>query len=94
MNERLSLNQMTVDQWGVREAAQACRRHGVPQIALWRHKMAEMGVGEAAKIVRGEGLTVSSLCRGGMFPASTAAERSQRIDDNKRAVDDAAVLGT
>jgi len=94
MNQRLSLNQMTVDQWGVREAAEACRRHGVPHIALWRHKMAEMGVAEAAKIVREEGLDVSSLCRGGMFPASTAAERSQRIDDNKRAVDEAAALGT
>jgi sugar phosphate isomerase/epimerase len=40
------------------------------------------------------GLKVSSLCRGGMFPALTPAERKQRIEDNFRAIDDAAELGT
>ncbi len=92
--ERLSLNQMTVNQWNVREAAEACVRHKVPGIALWRHKVQEIGVAEAARIVRDNGLCVSSLCRGGMFPAATAAERQERIDDNKRAIDEAAELGT
>jgi sugar phosphate isomerase/epimerase len=36
---------------------------------------------------------VSSLCRGGMFPAPTSAEREARIADNRRAVDEAAALG-
>ncbi len=44
-------------------------------------------------MVRDSGLTVSSLCRGGMFPALTAAERQAKIDDNKRAIDEAAELG-
>lgn len=91
---RLSLNQMTVDQWGVRDAAAACKRHGVEWIALWRHKVAGIGVREAAAIVRGEGLRVSSLCRGGMFPAATAEERALKIQDNKLAIDEAVELGT
>ena len=91
---RLSLNQMTVDQWSVREAAEACRRHGVEWIGLWRHKVAECGMAEALAAVRGEGLKVSSLCRGGMFPAATEAERKERIEDNRRAVDEAAAFGT
>ncbi len=45
-------------------------------------------------MVKDSGLIVSSLCRGGMFPAATAAERLVRIDDNKRAIDEAAELGT
>ncbi|MDQ6676080.1 MAG: sugar phosphate isomerase/epimerase [Acidobacteriota bacterium] len=93
MRSRLSLNQMTVDQWGAREAAEACRRHGISHIGLWRHKIAAIGVAETAKIVREEGLDVSSLCRGGMFPAATPAERAERIADTKRAVDEAAALG-
>jgi sugar phosphate isomerase/epimerase len=34
------------------------------------------------------------LCRGGYFPAATAAERQDRIDDNRRAIDEACELGT
>jgi sugar phosphate isomerase/epimerase len=94
VRHRLSLNQMTVDQWGVREAATACQRHGVEQIGLWRQKVALVGLREAAEMVRGEGLKVSSLCRGGMFPAATKEERALRIQDNKLAVDEAVTLGT
>ena len=90
---RLCLNQMTVDQWGVRAAAEACRRHGVEWVSLWRHKVAECGMAEAVAAVRSEGLKVLSLCRGGMFPAATASERDQRIEDNRRAVDEAVALG-
>jgi sugar phosphate isomerase/epimerase len=91
---RLSLNTMTVRGWSVREAAEACAGAGVPWIGLWRDKVSATGVEESAKIVRESGLKVSSLCRGGMFPAVTKAERLARLDDNRRAVDEAAVLGT
>jgi sugar phosphate isomerase/epimerase len=93
MLNRLSLNQMTTDQWSVREAIEGCVRHGVPAIAFWRHKVAETSLAETVTMVRDSGLSVSSLCRGGMFPAATEAERQARIDDNKRAIDEAAQLG-
>lgn len=91
---RLSLNQMTTEQWNVQQAVDGCARHGIPFIGLWRHKVAETGLAESARIVRDAGVKVSSLCRGGMFPAATKAEREARIDDNRRAVDEAAELGT
>jgi sugar phosphate isomerase/epimerase len=37
-------------------------------------------------------LHVSSVCRGGMFPAQTAEGRRKNIEDNFRAVDEAAAL--
>jgi sugar phosphate isomerase/epimerase len=91
---RLSLNQMTTERWSVREAVDGCARAGIGQIGLWRHKVAETGLGESARLVRDAGLRVSSLCRGGMFPAATAEERSRRIEDNRRALEEAAELGT
>ncbi len=91
---RLSLNQLTVEPWGVREAAAACTRHGVEWIGLWRHKITEIGLDASVAAVRGAGLKVSALCRGGMFPAATAEERARRIADNKVAVDEAVALGT
>jgi len=91
---RLSLNQMTTQRWSVREAVEGCVRAGIPFIGLWRDKVAETGLRESARIVRDSGLRVSSLCRGGWFPAATAAERQKRLDDNRRAVDEAVELGT
>lgn len=91
---RLSLNQATTENWSVREAVDGCARAGIPAIGLWRHKVAETGLKQSANIVRDAGLQVSSLCRGGFFPAATAAERRQRIDDNRRAINEAAELGT
>ena len=38
-------------------------------------------------------MRVSGYCRGGMFPAADAAGRQAAIDDNKRALDEAAALG-
>jgi sugar phosphate isomerase/epimerase len=90
---RLSLNQVTIKQWGVREAAEGCARAGIPWIGLWRDKVAETGLEESTRIVRETGLRVSSLCRGGMFPAATQRERLARLDDNRHAVDEAAALG-
>lgn len=91
---RLSLNQMTTERWSVREAVEGCARAGIPAITLWRHKVAETGLRESARLVRDAGLRVSSLCRGGMFPAATADERQRRIEDNRRAINEAAELGT
>lgn len=91
--DRLSLNQITTDRWSLREAVDGCVRHGIPWIAPWRNKVQEAGLAEAAKMIKESGLRVSSLCRGGYFPAATAAEREARLDDNRRAVDEAAELG-
>lgn len=91
---RLSLNQMTTERWGVREAVEGCARAGIPAIGLWRHKVDAAGLSTSAQLARDAGIAVSSLCRGGMFPAATAAERRERIDDNRRAIDEAVELGT
>jgi sugar phosphate isomerase/epimerase len=91
--DRLSFNQATAERASLAEVVDACARGRVPAISIWRHKLAEMGTGRAARLVRDAGLRVSSVCRGGMFPALTASERAARIDDNCRAIDEAAALG-
>jgi sugar phosphate isomerase/epimerase len=87
---RCSLNQMTIDQWSLDEAVAGCLDHGLGWIAPWRHKLAERGTAACAAAIRDAGLRVSSLCRGGFFPHADRA----RDDDNRRAVEEAAELGT
>ncbi len=92
--DRLSLNTATVKaQWTLAQAIDGCARAGVRAIAPWRDKLAECGVTQAARLIRGAGLTVSGLCRGGMFPAADEAGRRAALDDNRRAVDEAAAIG-
>jgi sugar phosphate isomerase/epimerase len=91
---RLSLNQITIDQCSLPEAIEACGRAGLTVIGPWRHKVAEVGVEPAARMIREAGLRVSSLCRGGFFPAADAPGRRAADEDNRRAVEEAATLGT
>jgi sugar phosphate isomerase/epimerase len=86
---RLSLNQMTTRRWTLTEAVEGCVRAGIEAIGVWRDPLAETGTRAAAKLIRRAGLRVSSLCRGGFLtdPAQAA------IDDNRRAIDEAAELG-
>ena len=90
----LSINLATVrEQFDMRQAVEACLKLGITAIAPWRDQVAKIGLAEAARIVRDNRLRVTDLCRGGMFPAPDAAGRQRAIDDNLRAVDEAAALG-
>ena len=89
----LSINTATLwESCNLHRAAEAIRRHGIRGIAPWRDRVAEAGLRDAARIVRDNGLVVTGLCRGGMFPAAGRKERRAAIDDNLRAVDEAATL--
>jgi sugar phosphate isomerase/epimerase len=90
--KRLSLNTATVrEQWTLAECIDGCQRHGIGGIAPWRDKLHEMGVSAAARAIRSAGLTVTGLCRGGWFTERGAIDR-ETMDDNRRAVDEAAEL--
>jgi sugar phosphate isomerase/epimerase len=91
---RISLNQISINRWSLPEAVDGCARHGLAWIGLWRDKVADCGLTKSARLVRDAGLRVSSLCRGGFFPARGADALRARREDNRRAVDEAAALGT
>lgn len=92
--ERLSLNQATVQRWSAVEAIEGCARHGIGLVGLWRDKVAADGLPRVRRALTETGVRVSSLCRGGFFPAPDAAVRLARLDDNRRALDEAEALGT
>lgn len=91
--EKLSLNTATVKaQWSLAEAIEGCARHGIGGISPWRDVLHDMGVENAARAIRDAGLTVTGVCRGGMLTAATDDGFSTALDDNRRAVDEAAAL--
>jgi len=90
---RFSLNQRSVPGWDVPGVVAACAAAGVPAVGLWREPVAEHGLAATAALVAGHGLRVSSLCRGGFLTAADEAGRRAALDDNRRAIEEAATLG-
>jgi sugar phosphate isomerase/epimerase len=90
---RFSLNQRTVPGWSVPELVAACAAADVPAVGLWREPVADFGLEATATAVADHGLRVSSLCRGGFLTAADAAGRRAALDDNRRAIEEAARLG-
>jgi sugar phosphate isomerase/epimerase len=86
--ERFSFNQATARGWSLPELVDALVRAGVPGVGLWREPVADFGLERAASLVSAAGLAVTSLCRGGFFADAGW------FDDNRRAIDEAAALGT
>ena len=88
-----AVNSATVKAWSLEQLVEGCQRAGVTAIAPWRDIVQAVGVEKAGKLIRDAGLTVTCLCRGGMFPAADEAGRRAALDDNRRAVDEAAGIG-
>jgi sugar phosphate isomerase/epimerase len=92
--EGLSINLATVrGQWDMAQAVEGCLRHGITAIAPWRDQVAAIGLDRAVRLVKDNGLRVTGLCRGGFFPAATAEGRRAAIEENRRAIEEAAALG-
>ncbi len=90
---RLALNAITTKKWTLAQAIDGCVRHGISGISIWRDRLQEMGVKQAAAALSAAGLKVTGLCRGGLFTANDVAGRKAAIEDNLRAIDEAQGIG-
>jgi sugar phosphate isomerase/epimerase len=72
---------------------EGCARAGLSAISPWRDIVQACGAERAGKLIRAHGMTVTGLCRGGMFPAADEVARRAALDDNRRAVDEATAIG-
>jgi sugar phosphate isomerase/epimerase len=89
----LSINSMTVKPWSLEQLVEGCARAGISAISPWRDIVQAYGVERAGKLIRAHGMTVTGLCRGGMFTAADEAGRRAALDDNHRAIDEATEIG-
>jgi sugar phosphate isomerase/epimerase len=89
----LAINTATVKSWSLEQVIEGCTRAGIGAIAPWRDIVQACGAERAGRLIRASELTVTCLCRGGMFTAADAAGRQAALADNRRAVDEAAEIG-
>ena len=90
---RLCIHTITTKPWPIETAIERFSAHGVAAMTVWRDALAGRDITAAGQRIRDAGMAVVSLCRGGFFPAETATARQAALDDNRRAIDEAAALG-
>ena len=84
---------ITTKPWSIEEAAQRFSNTGVKGITVWRDALYGRDIAKTGQMLRDSNLEIVSLARGGFFAHATKAGRRLAIDDNLRAIDEAAALG-
>ena len=93
-NRFLSINTATLRrERPLGEVVAALAKAGIPGIGPWREQIQAIGTKAAAKLIGDHGLVVSGVSRAGVFTAKGRAGLQEVLDDNRRAVDEAAGIG-
>jgi sugar phosphate isomerase/epimerase len=91
--DRLSMNQATLRYAPLPVVIDSVRTIGASAIGVWRETVDELGATEVARQLADAGMRASSLCRGGFFTSGDDDTWAAALDDNRRALDDAAAIG-
>ena len=91
---KLCIHTITTKPWKIEEAAKNFSAAGVRGITVWRDALDGRNIKKAGELLRENDLTIVSLCRGGFFAHKDISKREQAIDENKKAIEEAAELGT
>jgi sugar phosphate isomerase/epimerase len=89
---RLCIHTITTKPWSLEEAAAHYSEAGVAGMTVWRDAIEGRDPYQSGEMLRQHGLEVVSFCRGGFFPHATAPGRDAAIEENRKAIQDAAAL--
>jgi sugar phosphate isomerase/epimerase len=90
--DRLCVHTMTTKPWSIEQIIENYQPAGVRGISVWRNVLEKREAAKIGEDIREAGMEVVALVRGGFFTGRTEAERRESLDDNRRAIDEAAVL--
>ena len=91
---RLCIHTITTKSWRIEEAAKNFSAVGVKGITVWRDALEGRNIKHTGEMLRDHDLDIVSLCRGGFFPSKDLRKRKTAVDNNKKAIDEAAELET
>ncbi len=91
---RLCIHTVTTKPWKIEEAAKHFAYAGVKGITVWRDALEGRNIKATGNMLRDHDLNIVSLCRGGFFSSNDINKRKLAIDDNRKAIEEAAALET
>ncbi len=94
MMQRFAINTATFGfQYPIEQSIDAIAAAGFGGVAPWRREIEGQDVSAIAKRIRDAGLKVTGYCRSTYLPSLTREGLQANIESNRRALDDAAILG-
>lgn len=90
---RLCIHTITTKTLSLEACLRVYPRYQVSGITLWESSLAGCQPSRIAGQIQDAGLQVVSLCRGGFFPAVTAGDRQEAINNNLRQIELAYTIG-
>ncbi len=91
---QLCIHTITTKPLNIEEAAKNFSAAGVKGITVWRDALKGRNIKQTGKMLREHDLSIVSLCTGGFFPDKDLSKRKSAIDDNRKAIEEAAELDT
>jgi len=91
---QLCIHTITTKPWKIEEAAKNFSEAGIKGITVWRDALEGRNIRQTGNMLQKHDLTIVSFCRGGFFAHKELSKRKAAIDDNRRAIEEAAELGT
>ena len=90
---RLCIHTITTKSWQLETAIEKYLNKGINGISVWRNYIEGKDLGEVRSVFEKNEIKVVSLVRGGFFTGITSKERQEAINENKRAIEEAAGIG-
>ncbi|MCP4846577.1 MAG: sugar phosphate isomerase/epimerase [Verrucomicrobiaceae bacterium] len=91
--DRLAIHTITTKPWSTEECISKYAAAGVRGITFWRYNFENCKPATVGRQARDAGLDVTSVARGGFFPAESPRLRQEAIEENLRAIDETAAVG-
>lgn len=90
---QLCIHTITTKPLAIEDAVQQYAAAGVVGITVWRDALESGKIRDTGRMIRDQGLTTVSLCRGGFFAHREAGKRRDAVDENQRMIAEAVELG-
>lgn len=90
---KLCVHTITTKPWPIEVAMDKFAGAGIGGITVWRQALEGRDIAGVGDELRSRNLEIVSLCRGGFFPDKTPEGRTEVIEENRRAIREAAELG-
>jgi len=84
---------MTTKPWDLPTACAKYSQAEVRGVGVWRQWIEGRPLAQSKQLLDDHGLSAVSLVRGGFFPGANQKDRQTSLDDNFRALDEAAAIG-
>lgn len=89
---KLCVHTLTTKPWNLKECIQNYHAAGIRGITIWRNVLEGQDLKKAKTMLNDHAMKVVSVARGGFFPSVDGAKRMEAIEDNLKAIGQAAAL--